>query len=153
MNKGWSLIVRYIKFSLSTLAGTGVDTLVLWLCSHYLLKGSYLGEIVISPFVSFECAVLTNFTIAYFIVWKDRIAIRSWDSFWRHYAGYNLSCTGIFLLKMGVLMLIEYFSQWDVVVCNLLALCVSGIFNFALNNWVVFRNKKCCEEEREEVDE
>ncbi len=142
MNKGGRLIVRYIKFSFSTLAGTGVDTLVLWLCSSYLLAGSYVGECIVSPFLSFECAVLTNFSIAYFIVWRDRVTHRCWRSFWQHYIGYNLSCTSVFFLKMGVLLLIQYLTKWDVVICNLLALCVSGAFNFILNNWVIFRNKR-----------
>ena len=59
-----------------------------------------------------------------------------------HYAGYNLSCTGTFLIKMGALLLIERFSGgWDVLICNILALCVSGIANFVLNEHVVFRKK------------
>lgn len=147
MNSCSLLIVRYIKFSLSTLVGTGVDTLVLWLCSTFLFHGSYAGENILSPFISFECAVLTNFTIAYFFVWKDRISQRSLRSFFKHYGGYNLSCTTIFLIKMGVLLLIQYFTKWDVVICNLLALCISGLFNFALNNWVIFR-KQCIKEKQ-----
>lgn len=147
MNSCSRLIVRYIKFSLSTLVGTGVDTLVLWLCSTFLFHGSYAGENLLSPFISFECAVLTNFTIAYFFVWKDRISQRSLRSFFKHYGGYNLSCTTIFLIKMGVLLLIQYFTKWDVVICNLLALCISGLFNFALNNWVIFR-KRCIKEKQ-----
>ena len=136
-------LIRYLRFALSTLAGTAVDMLVLWLCSDYLFKGHYWGEYLLSPFLSFECAVLTNFVIAYFSVWKDRISARTVRSFLRHYAGYNLSCTGTFLIKMGVLLLIERFSGgWDVLICNLLALCVSGIVNFVLNEYVVFRNKK-----------
>ena len=134
--------VRYIRFSLSTLAGTVVDMLVLWVCSHYLLAGHYWGEYLLSPFISFECAVLTNFTIAYFSVWKDRVSVRTKRSFLRHYVGYNLSCTGTFLLKMGVLLLIERFSGgWDVLICNILALCVSGILNFILDDRLVFRPK------------
>jgi putative flippase GtrA len=41
---------------------------------------------------------------------------------------------------MGALLLIERFSGgWDVLICNILALCVSGIANFVLNEHVVFR--------------
>ena len=39
---------------------------------------------------------------------------------------------------MGILLLIEKIFHWDVLICNLLALCVSGLLNFALNEWVVF---------------
>ena len=134
---------RFLRFSLSTLAGTAVDMLVLWLCSDYLFKGHYWGEYLLSPFLSFECAVLTNFVIAYYSVWKDRISVHNGRSFLRHYAGYNLSCTGTFLVKMGILLLIERFSGgWDVLICNLLALCGSGLVNFVMNEHVVFRKKR-----------
>lgn len=138
----WKTLLRYVEFSLSTLLGTGVDMFVLWICSDFLLRGSYWGENLLSPFISFECAVLANFIVAYFFVWKDRVMQRSAVSFFRHYVGYNISCTGVFLIKMCFLLLIEYISKWDVLICNLLALCISGLFNFALNEWVVFRKEK-----------
>lgn len=141
-NKVIELTIRYLRFALSTLAGTAVDMLVLWLCSDFLFKGHYWGEYLISPFLSFECAVLVNFAIAYFSVWKDRISAHTIRSFFRHYAGYNLSCTGTFFLKMCVLLLIERFSGgWDVLICNILALCFSGILNFVLNETVVFKKR------------
>lgn len=133
---------RYIKFAASTLAGTAVDMLVLWVFAHYLLDGSYWREYILSPFISFECAVLTNFTIAYFGVWRDRISAPSFRSFMRHYAGYNLSCTGTFLVKLGLLLLLEQLFGWDVLWCNIVALCFSGLLNFTLNEKVVFRLKK-----------
>lgn len=137
------IIIRYLKFAASTLAGTAVDMLVLWLCSHYLFKGHYWGEYLLSPFISFECAVLTNFVLAYFSVWRDRVSAHTFRSFFRHYAGYNLSCTSTFLIKMGALLLIERFSGgWDVLICNILALSVSGIVNFVLNEHVIFKKKK-----------
>ncbi|MCM1035616.1 MAG: GtrA family protein [Paludibacter sp.] len=141
-NNWWKTLQRYIEFSLSTLLGTGVDMLVLWICSDFLFKDSYIGENILSPFISFECAVLTNFVVAYFFVWKDRVTHRSVTSFFRHYAGYNLSCTSVFLIKMCFLLAIQYLSKWDVLICNLLALCFSGIFNFILNEWVIFRKKE-----------
>ena len=141
-NRLKTTLIRYLRFAVSSLAGTAVDTLVLWLCSDYLFKGYYWGEYLLSPFISFECAVLVNFAIAYFSVWKDRISASTLRSFFRHYTGYNLSCTGIFLLKMGLLLVIERFSGgWDVLVCNILAICVSGILNFILNDRFVFRSK------------
>lgn len=140
------LVNRYLRFAASTLAGTVVDMCVLWLCSHYLFKGYYWGEYLLSPFISFECAVLVNFVLAYFAVWKDRISARNLRSFFRHYAGYNLSCTGTFLFKIVVLLFIERSSGgWGVLICNILALCVSGILNFALNEMIVFKRKKAVE--------
>ena len=138
--------IRYLRFAASTLAGTAVDMVVLWVCSHYLFKGHYWSEYLLSPFISFECAVLVNFALAYFAVWKDRISAHTLRSFFRHYAGYNISCTGTFLFKMGTLLLIERFSGgWDVLICNILALCFSGILNFVLNEMLVFKRKKAVE--------
>ena len=134
--------IRYIKFAVSTLAGTAVDMLVLWLCAHYLLDGSYWREYILSPFISFECAVLTNFTIAYFAVWRDRVSHFSFRSFLRHYGGYNLSCTGSFLVKLLILLLLERVFHWDVLICNIVALCFSGLLNFFLNERVVFSKKR-----------
>lgn len=115
---------------------------VLWICSHYLLDGSYWREYVLSPFIGFEFAVFTNFVIAYFGVWRDRISARSTRSFFRHYLGYNLSCTGAFLIRLCILLLLERLFSWDVLWCNLTAMCFSGLINFTLNEKVVFRLKK-----------
>ncbi len=133
-------LIRLISFSASTLVGTCVDMLVLWLLSDFALT-SYMGEYLLSPLISFECAVLANFIVAYFWVWCDRVKKRSFVSFMRHFVGYNLSCTGGFLIKMCFLLLIEHFFSWDVLWCNLTALMFSGFFNFAMNEWVVFRKK------------
>ena len=130
--------VRLFKFSLSTLAGTAVDMLVLWVFKQFVFKDWYYGEYMISPVISFFFAVLTNFSLAYFIVWKDRVSKRSVRSFFRHFAGYGISSLGGFIVKMGLLLLIERIFHWDVLICNLVALCFSGLLNFALNEWVVF---------------
>ena len=130
--------IRLFKFSLSTLAGTAVDMLVLWVFKQFVFKDWYYGEYMISPVISFFFAVLTNFSLAYFIVWKDRVSKRSVRSFFRHFAGYGISSLGGFIVKMGLLLLIERIFHWDVLICNLVALCFSGLLNFALNEWVVF---------------
>lgn len=135
------LVVRYLKFASSTLVGTVVDMLVLWLCAHYLLDGSYWREYILSPFISFECAVIANFVVAYYGVWRDRVSKHTFRSFMRHYGGYNMSCTGAFLIKMAVLLLFERIFGWDVLWCNIAALCVSGLLNFFMNENVVFRKK------------
>ncbi len=134
-------IVRLVSFSASTLVGTAVDMLVLWLLSDFALT-TYMGEYLLSPLISFECAVLANFVVAYFVVWRDRVKKRSLKSFLRHFAGYNLSCVGGFVIKMCFLLLVEHLFAWDVLWCNLTALMFSGLFNFAMNEWVVFRPKK-----------
>lgn len=138
-------LIRYAKFAGTSLIGSMVDTLVLWLMSDLVFTRGYWGEYIISPMISFQCAVAVNYTISYFYVWKDRTRKRpdaSVRRFFRLYAAYNLSNSMVFLLRLGVLLLIESFSGWDVVFCNLTAMCFSGIINFTINNLLIFKKKK-----------
>ncbi len=142
MDKVKELILHRIpKFITGNLLGTLVDTLVLWVFSHLVFNG-YVGKVIISPAISFEFAVFTNFVFSYYMTWKDRISHFTGKSFVRHYLGYNISCVGGFLIKMGILLLIQALTKWDVVICNLLALCVSGTYNFIMNDRVIFKKKK-----------
>lgn len=131
---------RLPKYVLGTLTGTTVDTLVLWVFSH-LVFHHYVGQCIISPIISFECAVFVNFLVCSNFTWKDRVDKHSIGSFLKRYAAFNVSCTGGFLIKMGALLLIQYLTQWDVVICNLLALLVSGTFNFLMNEFVIFKRR------------
>lgn len=140
-------LIRYAKFAGTSLIGSVVDTLVLWLMSDLVFTRGYWGEYIISPMISFQCAVAVNYTISYFYVWKDRTRKRpdaSVRRFFRLYAAYNLSNSMVFLFRLGVLLLIERFSGWDVVFCNLIAMCFSGIINFTINNLLIFKKKKTC---------
>lgn len=138
------LLVRYVKFLGTGVVGSVVDTLVLWLLSDFVFTDGYWGQYVISPLISFQCAVAVNFTISYFYVWKDRTRNRP-DSgvgrFFKLYLAYDLSGSAVFLFRLGALLLIEKFTGWDVVLCNLLAMCFSGILNFIINNLLIFRRK------------
>ena len=134
-------LVRYLKFMLSTLGGTAVDCGVMWLLAEVLFAESEIVGLFIAPTVSFECAVLTNYTLAYFFVWKDRVGERSVRGFWGRFLPYNVSCIAAFLIKMVPFILIRHFAGLNVVLCNLIALVFSGIFNFVMNEWVIFRKK------------
>jgi putative flippase GtrA len=141
MNDIKELILNRIpKFAIGNLLGTLVDTLVLWAFSHFVFQG-YVGKVIISPIISFEFAVFANFLCSYYMTWKDRVSDRSGKSFARHYGAYNISCTGGFFIKMVALLSIQAVTKWDVVICNLLALCVSGTYNFVMNELVIFKNK------------
>ena len=138
-------LVRYAKFAGTSVVGSIVDTLVLWLLSDLIFTRGYWGEYIISPLISFQCAVAVNYMISYFYVWKDRTRKRSDASirrFFRLYGAYNLSSSVVFLFRLGALLLIERFFGWDVVICNLVAMCFSGIINFAINNRLIFKKKK-----------
>ena len=130
--------LRIPKYVLVSAAGTVVDTAVLWLVSHHIFH-SFAGEYLLSPFISFECAVLFNFICSFFLIWKDRMDIGNARTFMSRYLLYNLSCTMTFLLKMGLLLFFKFLFGWDVVICNLIALCVSGIVNFVMSDRVIFR--------------
>ena len=138
-------LIRYAKFAGTSAFGSVVDTLVLWLLSDLVFARGYWGEYIISPLISFQCAVAVNYMISYFYVWKDRTRKRpdaSTRRFFKLYGAYNLSNSAVFLFRLGVLLLIERFTGLDVVICNLVAMCFSGIINFAINNLVIFKKKK-----------
>jgi len=137
------LLIRYIKFAGTSVVGTIVDTLVLWLLSGYVLKDSYWGQYIISPVLSFQCAVVVNFTIFYFYVWRDRTRedLRR-RKFLKLFLSYDLSCSSVFAVRLLLLLTMEKFFGWGVVVCNLVAMCFSGIVNFILNNRVIFMKNK-----------
>lgn len=130
--------LRIPKYVLVNAAGTVVDTAVLWLVSHHIFH-SFAGEYLLSPFISFECAVLFNFICSFFLIWKDRMDIGNARTFISRYLLYNLSCTMTFLLKMGLLLFFKFLFGWDVIICNLTALCVSGVINFVMSDRVIFR--------------
>lgn len=135
-------ILRYLKFMVSTLGGTAVDCFVMWLLAEVLFADVSFVGLFVAPTVSFECAVFTNYTLAYFFVWKDRVGERSKSSFFKRFVPYNASCIVAFLIKMVPYLLIRHFAGLNVVICNLLALIFSGAFNFVMNEWVIFRKKE-----------
>ena len=138
-------LIRYVKFAGTSVVGSIVDTLVLWILSDLVFSRGYWGEYIISPLISFQCAVSVNFMISYFYVWKDRTRKRPDTSvrrFFRLYGAYNLSSSAVFLFRLGVLLLIERFFGWDVVICNLVAMCFTGIINFIINNLLIFKKKQ-----------
>ena len=138
------VLIRYLKFMGTSVVGTIVDTLVLWILSDFIFTKGYWGEYVISPVISFQCALTANFLISYFYVWKDRTVVSgaSTKRFFKLFVAYNLSGSAVFLLRLGALLIIEKFTGWDVVICNLLAMCVSGVLNFTINNMFLFKRKK-----------
>ena len=115
MERAAILIKRLPKFIGVNIIGTVVDTAVLWIFSSYVLRG-YLGEYIISPIISFECAVLSNYIFSYFGVWKDRAKRHNAKDFAQKYLMYNLSSSAVFIFKMGLLLLLELAFKWDVVI-------------------------------------
>ena len=139
------LVRRFLKFVATGAIGSVVDTSVLWLLSDHIFNGSYWGQYLVSPLISFQCAVAVNYAISYFYVWKDRTRKApdaGKERFFKLYLLYDLSASGVFIVRLGMLLLVEIFTGWDVVFCNLAAMCISGLINFTMNNMVIFRKKK-----------
>lgn len=134
-------ITNLVKYLFGTAAGTVVDTGVLWLCSTFVFS-SYIGRCIVSPSISFECAVFVNYCVGFFYIWRDRIGQRTGSELLRRFWKYNLSCFGAFIIKMAILLLVEMISGFPVFICNLLALSISGIFNFVMNEFVIFKRKQ-----------
>ena len=130
----------YLEFLVTRLFGTGVDTLVLWICSTFLFT-SYWGSYVLSPIISFEFAVMSNYLWSYCWIWRKRICNKSKADFWKRFFIFNLSCVVGFLVKMLFLLNFEKIFEWDVVYCNWAALIISGLFNYFLADCVVFNKR------------
>ena len=142
---------QMVKYSVTTLLGTIVDNVVLWIFSTFVLGDSHFEQYVLSPMISFECAVFVNFLTSYFYVWKDRVNRKMHGVFIGHFWKYNLTCISSFLLKMLILNAVAVASKWDPVICNLIALCFSGVLNFVINEFVIFRKKEGKEPKEENL--
>lgn len=138
-----SILLRYIKFLGTSTAGTLVEMLALWLLSDFAFSEGYWRQYVVSPVLAFQAAVIVNFIISYYYVWKDRVqSMRGIPSFMKLYLTYNVSCTTVFLLRLVALLLVERFTGWDVLLCNITAMIATGIVNFFVSNNLVFRKRK-----------
>lgn len=127
----------YIEFVVSRLFGTGVDTFVLWICSKFIFH-DYWGIYVVSPVISFEFAVFSNFVCSYYWIWKERIINKNIKDFTYRFLIFNFSSVLGFLVKMLFLLLFQKIFGWNVVYCNLAALLISGLFNYFLAETIVF---------------
>ncbi len=145
------LLNKFLMFMLTSSAGTVVDLGLHWVLCAFVFPGDYWGSFWIAPTISFEVAALVNFVIAYYFVWKERISQRSARSFFRHFAAYNAACIGAYLLKFVAMqglhflfVSLNWLQDWSLepVLCNLLGLCFSGLFNFVMSEFVIFNKKK-----------
>jgi len=131
---------RFFKFVVSRFLGTLVDTMVLWILTRYILF-SYVGQYIIAPAISFEVAMFHNYILSYFFIWHKHIPLKIPKDFFRRLIAYNISSLLGFFVKMGFLIFFERLFGWDVLICNIMALLISGFVNFFLAEIVVFRKK------------
>lgn len=132
--------LNYLKFLLSRIVGTLVDTFILWLLSAYIFT-TYAGMYLVSPTISFEFAVVSNFLFSYFWIWKRRVSIKNVKTIFIRFLAFNLASVMGFVIKMSLLLLFERLFGWSVVFCNIIALLISGIANFIVAEFVIFKEK------------
>jgi len=132
------MLSKYLKFFISRLLGTLIETVILWIFSTYLFF-SYVGTYIVSPTISFEIVMFCNYVISYYWIWNKQISQKNTKYFFTRLALFNISSILGFLIKMGFLLLFERLFKWDVVYCNLIALLISGIVNFLLAERLVFK--------------
>ena len=134
--------LRFIEFFLTRNIGMLVDCGVLWLLADLVFKDSYVGRNIVSPTISFEAAVVVNFVTSCLWIWSARIKDHSPHSMFRRFVAFNVSSVMGFLVKMGFLLLFEHLFGWHVVLCNLVALTISGFFNYFLAEVWVFGKRR-----------
>lgn len=132
--------LNYLKFLLSRIVGTLVDTFILWLLSAYIFT-TYAGMYLVSPTISFEFAVVSNFLFSYFWIWNRRVSVKNVKTIFIRFLAFNLASVMGFVIKMSLLLLFERLFGWSVVFCNIIALLISGIANFIVAEFVIFKEK------------
>ena len=137
-NKEASGAVRFLEFFLTRNIGTAVDCGILWVLADCVFNGSYVGTNIVSPTISFEVATFVNYLTSYYLIYNTRIHDHGKSAFLRRFVKFNVSSIVGFLLKMVFLLLFEHWTGWHVVICNLLALTLSGMFNYSFAELWVF---------------
>jgi len=132
---------RFIGFTLCNTPGTLIELLTVWLLSQYLFT-SYAGQYILAPVIAFECAVITNFTLFSRLVWRDRISGMHTRARLIRMLAFNLSASGIYLLRIGLIQVMGILWHPPVVLCDLASMLFSGLINFAINDRVIFAGRR-----------
>ena len=143
MGRARTFFINQGKYACATSFGALVEMAVLWFLAHVVFKSTHFaGKDSLSIIIASEIAILVNFTTAYFIVWRDRIIRRSPRSYFRHYLAFALTANILLVLKVALALLFKDLFRWDVVICDFVALLISGTVNFVINEMVIFKNRK-----------
>lgn len=134
------LILRIPRFVASNILGTVCDLGVLFVLSEFVFSG-YVETYLLSTYISFQCAVVVNFICYMFFVWRDRVSNMDAKNILRKFIAYDLSASGTFLIKLAFILILELIFDWNVMICNITALCFTGLINFSIGEWVIFRKR------------
>ncbi len=131
------MLVKITKFTIRGIAGAVVDTSVLWVLTTFLFH-SYFTTYILAPSISYEVGILFAYIICYFWIWNHRVHHNRKD-FFRRIPAYNIAALVSFGVKMVMLITVERIFHFHVVICNLLALSVSGSINFFASEMIIFK--------------
>lgn len=120
--------------------GTTIDNGLVWLCGHKVFE-SYVGVNILSPIIGFECSNVVNFFMSSHFVWGDEMKGKGLKSRLKHFLAYNMSYSVALGIRLGLIQLIRL-TGLEITICNFIAMAFAGLYNFAMNNFVIFRNKR-----------
>ena len=127
---------NFIKFSIRGIVGAIVDTSVLWILTT-LFFHSYFTKYLLSPAISYELGIAITYIICYFWIWNHRVHNNKSD-FLKVFLKYNFALLLFLVIKLGLLTLIYELFHFHIIICNVLALCFSGIFSFFASEKFIF---------------
>lgn len=130
-------LANFSKFIVNNFTGTLIDTFILWLLSTFYFE-THFGKYVIAPAISFEIAMIKNFFTSYFWIWNERVE-KKYREFFRKFLLYKVNCLFTFLGKLGLILIIDAFTDLNVVYCNLIALMLTGFANYFIQDKMIFR--------------
>ena len=133
------MLINFGKFVMRGVAGAIADTSVLWILTT-LFFHSYFTKYILSPVISYELGIAVTYIICYFWIWNHRVHNDKSD-FFRLFFAYNFSLLISLIVKIGLLMLIYEIFHFHIVICNVIALCFSGIFSFFASEKFIFKKR------------
>ena len=128
---------RFIGFSLCNAPGTVVELLVLYWLSEVVF-GSHFLKFFIAPIVAFECAIMVDFNLFLRLVWRDNIKITSKKEYLKKFAQFNVSTVGVYGIRLLLIQTLNWIFSLNAVLCNLIAMTLSGLLNFSINDKIIF---------------
>jgi len=136
MHHHFTPLRRLTRYFTASLLGTAADLFFLWLFT--LLVRSYSATYIVGPVLSFQLAMLINFAVSCLWIWPDRLQKGLKHHFWKRFAAYDIAALMILGIKMILIILLEQMTHWGVLLCNLVALTITGTLNFFIRERFIF---------------
>jgi dolichol-phosphate mannosyltransferase len=138
----WLLRHRFLKFGTVGASGTFVNLGVLYLAQEYLFSAIEPAgmRLNVSLVVAIFFATVNNFLWNRAWTWRDRKHLHRHRSRLAQFGQYAMACwVGIALQIVFTKLLVLYFHY---LVANAVAIVLSSVFNFVVNDLWTFRHRK-----------